>query len=161
MSALWWVKPSSRVTARSWSLVAKPRGPKAGGVDWFLTQLGLGSECLEVCCPASGQGQGPASLRSESGLLMDMLGLQARGFCFSCLFSVPWWMRLLQSPNQAPWRSGLGPRVFWDWCLPGDGCSYIPGPSGVLQGHVQRWLWAQRGLTAACLLVSGVLNPLS
>ena len=74
LPALWWVNPSSRMRARSWSLVAKPRGPKAGGADWFLTQFFLGSECVGVCWLASGQGQGPASLRSESGLLMDMLG---------------------------------------------------------------------------------------
>ena len=87
---------------------------------------------------------------------MDMLGLQARdsGFLESGV-------RLLQRPDQAPWRAGLGPRAFWDWCLPNDGCSYISGPSGVLQGHVQRWLWAQGVLLQPCLLVSGVLNPLS
>ena len=41
LPALWWVKPSSRMRARSWSLVAKPRGPKAGGAGLVSDTVGF------------------------------------------------------------------------------------------------------------------------
>lgn len=61
-------------TAISCSLAAGPRNPRThfrhfGGWGWFLTHLDMVSCCPEMSSPASGQKQGPASLRVESDSL--------------------------------------------------------------------------------------------
>ena len=84
--AHWWVKPGPGVSAsllagraRSWSLVAGPRDPRAsvgflgvGSGVLFLTQFSVGSGVSwSLCWPASGQGWALASPRAGSGLLLE------------------------------------------------------------------------------------------
>ena len=53
LPALWWVKPSSRMRARSWSLAAGPRDPRAHfrslSGRQFMILLGMGTKVSGGC----------------------------------------------------------------------------------------------------------------
>ena len=74
------------------------------------------------------------------------------------MMSAPWWLKLDQRLRQASWSAGLGSRGFWGW-FAHLWMELVLGPLlGRSGGRVQRCLWAQGGLKAACLLMAGAVS---